>query len=355
MDLWNAARAVVGARLSQVAPKAGLPCCALTGFVLLEMAGLPQLYGGPWWKQANVWDPAKPYSAVWSAFDLVGSPGSSPGTYPRLTAEGRQMISDILSDDVGAWYIVQGWRRLLPNGHADPQDLGSGHTFLMHIIGDGRCQVLESSRDRGVRFNRLLWYGGGQPEDFGSELIADRLSAYRAGVGLVRVETAVAHPTLVPDVMSSTPHGDEMLFTPSPDQIGLLDFIAAEALGLIELAKSGDLHILDGIESALDIGLKLAKVFIPGTVDDAVIDIVAGPAKDFILAALERAIGGRKDDAVALLDSAAQKRATAAAKRHQADTNSGLGNLVDGLLRKRAARLDRDAADLERRAADLQE
>lgn len=316
VDLWNAAKAVVDRE-----PGRKYPCCTLTGHVLLLMAGLPELVGSAWWKAANVWDPARPYSAVTSAFDLVGGPGSSPGEYPLLTDDGRRLIADILSDDAGSWYIVQGWRRLLPNGHADPGDLGSGHTFLMHIIGNSRCQVLESSVERGVRFNGQPWYGAGKPEDHGDESIVERFARYPAGIGLVRVEqgmpiTAV-EPALVSSVMSSTTHteSEDEMFGISLNLIeGLLELLQSMQDGELsreEFVAAGDKLIetglLEGAEEAAwgeiyDLAAPMvAKIKLPK------IDLSRRTVEELLADAAEAEDAGKPKKAQRLRDRAAKR------------------------------------------------
>lgn len=188
--ILDAAQQLIASHPERAEPGSGWPCTEWVALVLARASSLEGWFrrGADWWKRANIWDPEAPYSDLDAAAEVVieysGETPTSIVLHRPSLAELEELVGQM--EARGGWWVVQGWRRLLPDGSADPSDEGSGHSFLVEVLEGGQARVLESSVDRGVRLAGVSWVGGellalGAPP----EALAARLAPYTAGVGVV--------------------------------------------------------------------------------------------------------------------------------------------------------------------------
>lgn len=123
--------------------------------------------GTPWWEDANIWDPEKPWSSVHAAADVVARVTAEPSLGAILTPRGGitwRRLTPYLG--LGKFYAVQGWRRN-----------ETGHTFLLEIgptrLDEGR--VIQSSEALGLRLDEQ------------NRPIDDFLLQFQKGLGLVEL------------------------------------------------------------------------------------------------------------------------------------------------------------------------
>lgn len=173
MTLLGATAAVYRARGD------GLDCCVFVARVLAAMAGSQDIHrpGTQWWRDANVWDAARPYSSLDAAAEVVEHvTGRSPREHsvffggPPLA-----LVAEALSP--GASYVIQGWR-----------SNGTGHTFFLttHDASGWGCVVVESSKSLGLRVGGEPWRDNMRAQ---FEFTPNRLD-FDAGVGIVRLWNA---------------------------------------------------------------------------------------------------------------------------------------------------------------------
>lgn len=191
MDLLAHAEHLIAAHPDRAERGAGWPCCEWVARLLLaagSLEGIPQYRpGGPWWRRANIWEALDPFSSTAAVGELLTD--LTGGTELALTVlrpqpDQRTALLEVLGQDPGTWWAVQGWRRLLPDGTADPSDAGAGHTFLVQALEGGQGRVLESSEREGVRFAGVPWRGGDLPAP---EPLVRRLAPYVAGISVIRI------------------------------------------------------------------------------------------------------------------------------------------------------------------------
>jgi hypothetical protein len=151
-----------GAPLYKIAKAENLPCCTLCSMWVLDVAhGVCESsvkryasYDLDWWKQANVYDPEKPWSALEAAQEKLG------GTIAYVAA----VDDEAPKLAPGRWHIIQRWRRLDLNGEGMDDDRvqrgASGHTYLGFCDDDGKAVIIvQSSVAKGYRINRGTWEG----------------------------------------------------------------------------------------------------------------------------------------------------------------------------------------------------
>lgn len=139
-----------------------LPCCTFTALALLEEDGAtidsvadgPRASGLDWWKMANVWDAARPWSALDAARELTGAADIRVMDVRKVAPPLR----------AGRWHLVQRWKGLDKGEAPGPADDSvipgsSGHTYLAHLDHSGVCRIVQSSVAKGYRDTTGTWTG----------------------------------------------------------------------------------------------------------------------------------------------------------------------------------------------------
>lgn len=142
-----------------------LPCCTFVAAAIAEarwgapmersVAAYSRLPGNlQWWRDMNVWDGERPWSAVDRARDSVSSTGFS-----RFDTRVKDLAPPL--DD--GWTLVQRWRGLDGQETQSPDDDSfvngaSGHTYLVFKSGTS-VRVVQSSVSKGYRDSTGTWTG----------------------------------------------------------------------------------------------------------------------------------------------------------------------------------------------------
>jgi len=146
-----------------LAKRENLPCCTFTALALLEADGAeitsiddgPRARGLEWWKDANVWDPTRPWSALDAAREITGA----------ADLRVQEVLHTAPPLRAGRWHLVQRWRNLDPGETAEFGDdlvkpgQSTGHTYLAHLADDGVCRIVQSSVNLGYRDTTGTWTG----------------------------------------------------------------------------------------------------------------------------------------------------------------------------------------------------
>ena len=152
-----------GGPLYDIAKKENLPCCTLCAMWCLDVADdvcedTVSRYAGQdldWWKQANVYEPDKP----WSALEAIQNKLGGQIAYCAEVEDEAPPLTP------GRWHVVQRWGGLELNDKDIMEDdvvvNGSyGHTYLAFCDEDGtKVTIIQSSIKKGYRVNEGNWRG----------------------------------------------------------------------------------------------------------------------------------------------------------------------------------------------------
>jgi hypothetical protein len=171
MTILDAAAHLARLHPTRGQPRGGWPCCEYVARVVTRAYGVDLVAryhpGGAWWRSANVWDPAAPWS-------------STAAYLEQAVAIGEHPIP-------GHWHVVQGWRRLTSDGKVPAQSGINGHTWLWYAVDADHGIALESSVAGGVRLAGELVIAPdrlGPLDEVEAMPWADRIAPYSAGVSV---------------------------------------------------------------------------------------------------------------------------------------------------------------------------
>lgn len=113
------------------------------------------MFNPEWWNEANVVNPAQPWSALTAAQELLGGTlqyvekVSSDAHAPQLTP--------------GHWHVIQRWKYLDVGDDGIEDDVfvngAKGHTYLAYASETGTVTIVQSSVAKGFRVNDGTWEG----------------------------------------------------------------------------------------------------------------------------------------------------------------------------------------------------
>tara|TARA_R110000824_G_scaffold35340_2_gene110946 strand:- start:756 stop:1322 length:567 start_codon:yes stop_codon:yes gene_type:complete len=149
--------------LHKIAAAENLPCCTLCAMWCLDVSDdvcevSVTRYAGQdldWWKEANVYDRGKPWSALEAAQQKLGG----------VIAYCAEVDDEAPALTPGRWHVIQRWRSLELNDKDIMEDdeviNGSyGHTYLAFAEEEGDAvTIIQSSIKKGYRVNEGGWSG----------------------------------------------------------------------------------------------------------------------------------------------------------------------------------------------------